>query len=70
MSANGQTGTVTTYLPARLDRLPWSRLTGASSSASGVWILDGLDVAMVGNVSSRLTEKSRLTCREPGGCAS
>src|SRR5579875_3394242 len=52
-----QTGTITTKVPARLDRLPWSKfhwrvLIGLGS----VWILDGLEVTMVGNVASRMTE--------------
>jgi MFS family permease len=58
MSANVQTGTITTRVPARLDRLPWSRFHWrVVIGLGGVWILDGLEVTMVGNVSSRLTEK-------------
>src|SRR4051812_2062015 len=49
---------VETRIPARLDRLPWSRwhwmvLVGLGT----VWILDGLEVTIVGTISSRLTEK-------------
>ena len=58
MSAGMQTGTITTHVPARLDRLPWSRFHWrVVIGLGGVWILDGLEVTMVGNVSSRLTEK-------------
>jgi MFS family permease len=58
MSAGVQTGTITTQVPARLDRLPWSRFHWrVVIGLGGVWILDGLEVTMVGNVSSRLTEK-------------
>jgi MFS family permease len=58
MSAGAQTGTITTQVPARLDRLPWSRFHWrVVIGLGGVWILDGLEVTMVGNVSSRLTEK-------------
>ncbi|MCV7090461.1 MFS transporter [Mycobacterium interjectum] len=58
MSAGVQTGTITTQVPARLDRLPWSRFHWrVVVGLGGVWILDGLEVTMVGNVSSRLTEK-------------
>jgi MFS family permease len=58
MSAGVQTGTITTHIPARLDRLPWSRFHWrVVIGLGGVWILDGLEVTMVGNVSSRLTEK-------------
>src|ERR1700758_360761 len=58
MSDSVQTGTITTQVPARLDRLPWSRFHWrVVVGLGGVWILDGLEVTMVGNVSSRLTEK-------------
>ena len=58
MSPSAQTGTITTRIPARLDRLPWSRFHWrVVIGLGGVWILDGLEVTMVGNVSSRLTEK-------------
>ncbi|ORW30573.1 MFS transporter [Mycobacterium paraense] len=57
MSAGVQTGTITTHVPARLDRLPWSRFHWrVVIGLGGVWVLDGLEVTMVGNVSSRLTE--------------
>src|SRR3954451_9054776 len=49
--------TITTKIPARLDRLPWSRWHWMVVIGLGtVWILDGLEVTMVGNVASRLTE--------------
>jgi len=58
MSEGVQTGTITTQVPARLDRLPWARFHWrVVIGLGGVWILDGLEVTMVGNVSSRLTEK-------------
>ncbi|MCV7102138.1 MFS transporter [Mycobacterium palustre] len=58
MSDDVQTGTITTHVPARLDRLPWGRFHWrVVIGLGGVWILDGLEVTMVGNVSSRLTEK-------------
>ncbi|OBG28072.1 MFS transporter [Mycobacterium sp. E3198] len=58
MSSGVQAGTITTRVPARLDRLPWSRFHWrVVIGLGGVWILDGLEVTMVGNVSSRLTEK-------------
>src|SRR5246500_3366995 len=57
MRESVQTGTITTQVPARLDRLPWSRFHWrVVVGLGGVWILDGLEVTMVGNVSSRLTE--------------
>lgn len=58
MSAGAQTGVISTRVPARLDRLPWSRFHWrVVVGLGGVWVLDGLEVTMVGNVSSRLTEQ-------------
>ncbi|UMB71859.1 MFS transporter [Mycobacterium paraterrae] len=57
MSESAQTATIETRVPARLDRLPWSRFHWrVVIGLGGVWVLDGLEVTMVGNVSSRLTE--------------
>ncbi|MGV0836417.1 MFS transporter [Mycolicibacterium thermoresistibile] len=57
MGTDSQLGTITTQVPARLDRLPWSRFHWRVVIGLGaVWILDGLEVTMVGNVASRLTE--------------
>ncbi|MEV6793230.1 MFS transporter [Streptomyces sp. NPDC051320] len=50
--------TVATHVPARLDRLPWSRFHWRIVIGLGsVWILDGLEVTIVGAVASRMTEK-------------
>ncbi len=52
-----QTGTITTQVPARIDRLPWSKFHWRVVIGLGsVWILDGLEVTMVGSVAARLTE--------------
>ncbi|MBW8792598.1 MAG: MFS transporter [Streptomyces sp.] len=49
--------TITTRIPARLDRLPWSRWHWTIVIGLGtVWILDGLEVTVVGNIASRLSE--------------
>ncbi|MGW5325053.1 MFS transporter [Streptomyces sp. NPDC004014] len=49
--------TITTNIPARLDRLPWSRWHWSIVIGLGtVWILDGLEVTVVGNIASRLSE--------------
>ncbi|MFR9805483.1 MFS transporter [Pseudonocardia sp. RS010] len=57
MSDGVQTGTIETRVPARLDRLPWSRFHWRVLIGLGtVWILDGLEVTMVGAVAARLTE--------------
>ncbi|MEW1612599.1 MULTISPECIES: MFS transporter [unclassified Streptomyces] len=51
------TGTVSTKVPARLDRLPWSRWHWMIVIGLGtVWILDGLEVTVVGNIAGRLSE--------------
>jgi MFS family permease len=53
-----QTGTIETQVPARLDRLPWSRFHWMVIIGLGtVWILDGLEVTIVGSIGDRLTEK-------------
>jgi MFS family permease len=53
-----QLGTIETDIPARLDRLPWSRwhwriLVGLGT----VWILDGLEVTIVGSIAGALSAK-------------
>ena len=54
-------GTVETDVPARLDRLPWTRWHWLIVIALGsVWILDGLEVTIVGAVAAVLTDKSTL----------
>lgn len=53
--------TVETNIPARLDRLPWSRWHWMIVAGLGtVWILDGLEVTIVGAIGSRLQEKGAL----------
>ena len=48
---------IETKIPARLDRLPWARWHWMVLIGLGtVWILDGLEVTIVGTISSRLTE--------------
>ncbi|NEY36136.1 MFS transporter [Streptomyces sp. PRKS01-65] len=57
-SVPASTGTATTSVPARLDRLPWSRWHWMIVIGLGtVWILDGLEVTIVGNVAGRLAEE-------------
>jgi MFS family permease len=49
--------TIETSIPARMDRLPWSRWHWLVVIGLGtVWILDGLQVTIVGSIASRLTE--------------
>ncbi len=48
---------IETQVPARLDRLPWARFHWMVLIGLGtVWILDGLEVTIVGSVASRLTD--------------
>ena len=52
-----QTGIIRTKVPARLDRLPWSRWHWMIIIGLGtVWILDGLEVTIVGNISAQLAK--------------
>src|SRR4051794_14797453 len=70
-SASGQT--IETRIPARLDRLPWARFHWLVVIGLGtVWILDGIEVTLVGSVASRLTEKDsglELTAGQVGTAA-
>ena len=57
MSSTAELNRIETQVPARMDRLPWSRFHWRVVFGLGlVWILDGLEVTMVGNVAARLTE--------------
>ena len=58
MSSGVETGRISTNIPARLDRLPWSRWHWSILIGLGaVWILDGLEVTIIGSIGSRLSEK-------------
>jgi MFS family permease len=49
--------TIETTVPARLDRLPWSNWHWRIIIGLGtVWILDGLEVTIVGNIAPRLAQ--------------
>ena len=51
----------TTDVPARLDRLPWSRFHWLVVVALGVtWILDGLEVTLVGSLSPAIAGPNGL----------
>ena len=62
LGVTGGTGeTVKTDIPARLDRLPWSRWHWIVVVALGItWILDGLEVTLVGSIAGALTSKDTL----------
>ena len=47
-------------IPARIDRLPWSRFHTRLVIALGVaWVLDGLEITIAANVVPDLTERPR-----------
>jgi hypothetical protein len=51
------TRTIRSNVPARLDRLPWSRFHRRVVIGLGaVWVLDGLQVTIIGAIAPRLTE--------------
>lgn len=61
-----------TNIPFRLDRLPWSRWHWTVVIGLGItWILDGLEVTVVGAVGARLQdpEALRLTATQIGAAA-
>jgi MFS family permease len=64
---------IETDIPARLDRLPWSRFHLLLVVALGVtWVLDGLEVTLVGSIGPILqdTRTLGLTAQDIGGVAS
>src|SRR6266702_386901 len=63
------TAVIETDIPARLDRLPWTRFHTLVVVALGVtWILDGLEVTLAGSVAGALEESPvlRFTAAEVG----
>jgi MFS family permease len=55
VSTGVETGVLTTDIPARMDRLPWARWHWLVVIGLGtVWILDGLEVTIVGSMSEAL----------------
>jgi MFS family permease len=50
-------GAVESRIPTRMDRLPWARWHWLVVAALGItWILDGLEVTIVGNIAGILVE--------------
>ena len=71
--ADGEPAVFVTDVPARLDRLPWSRFHWLVIAALGItWILDGLEVTLVGSLSAAIHESPtlRLTSTQIGLAAS
>jgi MFS family permease len=59
-------GRIETDIPARMDRLPWSRFHWMVVIALGVtWILDGLEVTLKGAISGVLQEPGTLHLTSP-----
>ena len=66
-SASGIAGSpaIRSSIPARIDRLPWSRFHTRMVVALGValgvaWVLDGLEITVAANVVADLTQKTAL----------
>ncbi len=58
--------TIETDVPARMDRLPWSSWHVRIITALGVsWLLDGLEVTLVGSLSGVLESKQGLGLTDP-----
>src|SRR5262252_4136757 len=56
-----EAGKISTDIPARLDRLPWSRFHVLVLVALGVtWILDGIEVTIVGAIGPVLQNQQTL----------
>jgi len=61
-----QDRTIKTNIPARLDRLPWSGWHWRIITALGTsWLLDGLEVTLVGSLSGILESGSGLHLTDP-----
>src|SRR5215218_4077909 len=58
-------GQFETNVPARLDRLPWSRFHWRVVVALGVtWVLDGLEVTLVGSLAGAIHQSPSLALTE------
>lgn len=55
--ASAARGAIESRIPTRMDRLPWARWHWLVLAALGItWILDGLEVTIVGNIAGILVE--------------
>ena len=55
--SESELGSIRTDIPARLDRLPWARWHWMVIIGLGtVWILDGLEVTIVGTLSGQISK--------------
>src|SRR5579875_1379886 len=59
--ASSSGGVIRSLVPARIDRLTWSRFHTRLVVALGVaWVLDGLEITIASNLTDDLTKKSTL----------
>src|ERR1700744_6018781 len=60
-------GTIRSLIPARLDRLRWSRFhTRLVIALGGAWVLDGLEITIAGNAASLLSSPHSLNLSSAG----
>ncbi len=60
-SGTAESPVIRSAIPARIDRLPWSRFHTRMVTALGVaWVLDGLEITIAANVVADLTNKNTL----------
>ena len=65
-AATEQERTIKTDIPGRMDRLPWSKWHTRIIVALGTsWLLDGLEVTLVGSLSGILESKNGLSLTDP-----
>lgn len=65
-AAEAQGAQIETDIPQRLDRLPWSKWHTRVIVALGTsWLLDGLEVTLVGSLSGILQSKQGLSLSDP-----
>jgi len=61
---------IQTYVPHRLDRLPWARWHWLVITGLGItWVLDGLEVTLAGAVGGVLKQSLHMSDAEVGGSA-
>ena len=66
MTALDQSNDFETNIPERMDLLPWSRWHVRIITALGTsWLLDGLEVTLVGSLSGVLESKNGLSLTDP-----
>ncbi|HEV2887187.1 MAG TPA: hypothetical protein VGX49_09780, partial [Jatrophihabitans sp.] len=52
---------IESLVPARMDRLPWSKFHWRVVIALGItWVLDGIEITVAGAIGERLTEEGTL----------